>query len=159
MSCTGLLLLPAGMQKEGYVHSLADLYIHILYHSKINFLHQLLKNSRESLEPDLTLSDTSATCTDRGAVALFNLAGVDMLCDFPTKPGVAGLAWLARAVGIQKHMRRVPAWTHSADTCACSRIHAGTDMARSDRNLLCGAVGASLDQGTSALEHLRAGLQ
>lgn len=103
-----LYLIPAGMFDEDYIHRLADLNIHVLYHSKVNPIHQLLEDVKKSLKPDIVLIDARTGFTDMGAVALLDQADLGIICFSPTEQSYAGLKWVVRAASKQRKYNGIP---------------------------------------------------
>ncbi len=103
-----LYLVPAGAYDENYIHRLADLDIRSLYQQEVNPLHQLLKEVKDYLEPDVILIDARTGFTEMGAVALLDQADLGILCFSPTSQSLAGLQWVVKAASKQRSYQGIP---------------------------------------------------
>lgn len=103
-----LYLIPAGAYDEGYIHRLADLDVRALYHREANPIRQLVEDVKRSLDPDIILIDARTGFTDMGAVALFDLADLGMICFSPTRQSYAGLQWVVEAASKQRKCTGIP---------------------------------------------------
>jgi MinD-like ATPase involved in chromosome partitioning or flagellar assembly len=103
-----LYLIPAGEYDEGYVHRLADLDVRSLYQSETNPIHQLLKDVKNTLDPDIILIDARTGFTEMGAVALFDQADLGIICFSPTNQSFAGLEWVVKAASKQRKYHGIP---------------------------------------------------
>ena len=103
-----LYLVPAGEYDEGYVHRLADLNVHSLYQSETNPIHQLIKDVKNTLDPDIILIDARTGFTEMGAVALFDQADLGIICFSPTNQSFAGLEWVVKAASKQRKYNGIP---------------------------------------------------
>jgi MinD-like ATPase involved in chromosome partitioning or flagellar assembly len=103
-----LYLIPAGAYDEGYIHRLADLDVRALYQRETNPIRQLLEDVKRSLDPDIILIDARPGFTEIGAVALFDLADLGIICFSPTKQSYAGLQWVVEAARKQRKYTGIP---------------------------------------------------
>ncbi len=103
-----LYLVPAGEYDEGYIHRLADLDIHILYQRAVNPVRRLLDDIKTQIDPDIILIDARTGFTEIGAVALFDLADLAIICFSPTDQSYAGLQWVVEAARKQRDYRGKP---------------------------------------------------
>jgi MinD-like ATPase involved in chromosome partitioning or flagellar assembly len=103
-----LYLIPAGEYDEGYVHRLTDLNVRSLYQSETNPIHQLLKDVKSTLDPDIILIDARTGFTEMGAVALFDQADLGIICFSPTNQSFAGLEWVVKAANKQRKYHGIP---------------------------------------------------
>jgi len=103
-----LYLIPAGEYNENYVHRLADLNVRSLYQLDINPIHQLLKDVKSTLDPDVILIDARTGFTEMGAVALFDQADLGIICFSPTNQSFAGLEWVVKAASKQRKAYGIP---------------------------------------------------
>jgi MinD-like ATPase involved in chromosome partitioning or flagellar assembly len=103
-----LYLIPAGVNDENYIHRLADLSIRSMYHQEVNPLHQLLKEVKEYLDPDIILIDARTGFTEMGAIALFDQTDLGILCFSPTNQSFSGLQWVVKAASKQRSYQGIP---------------------------------------------------
>jgi MinD-like ATPase involved in chromosome partitioning or flagellar assembly len=103
-----LYLVPAGEYDEGYIHRLTDLDVRLLYQRDVNPIYQLLDDLKEQLDPDIILVDARTGFTETGAVALFDLADLAIICFSPTEQSFAGLRWVVQAARKQRDYRGKP---------------------------------------------------
>ena len=103
-----LYLIPAGAYNEDYVHRLADLDVRSLYQLDVNPIHQLLKDVKSTLDPDIILIDARTGFTEMGAVALFDQADLGIICFSPTTQSFAGLEWVVKAASKQRKAYGIP---------------------------------------------------
>lgn len=103
-----LYLIPTGEYDEGYIHRLADLDMRVFYRSEKNPIHQLLDDIKRVLEPDVILIDARTGFDPTGAVALFDLADLAMICFSPTDQSFKGLKWVVRAARKQYNYNGKP---------------------------------------------------
>lgn len=103
-----LYRVPAGEYDEGYIHRLADLDIRLLYQREKNPIHQLLDDVKTYLDPDVILIDARTGFTEIGAIALFDMADLGIICFSPTDQSFAGLQWVTKAASKQRSYRGLP---------------------------------------------------
>lgn len=103
-----LYLIPAGEYDEGYIHRLADLDVQLLYQRETNPIRQLLDDIRNQLDPDIVLIDARTGFTEIGAIALFDLADLAIICFSPTDQSYAGLQWVIQAARKQRDYQGKP---------------------------------------------------
>ena len=103
-----LYLVPAGEYDEGYIHRLADLDIRLLYQREKNPIHQLLDDVKAYLDPDVILIDARTGFTEIGAIALFDMADLGIICFSPTDQSFAGLQWVVKAASKQRSYHGLP---------------------------------------------------
>lgn len=103
-----LYLVPAGEYNEGYIHRLADLDIRVLYQREKKPVRELLDDVKKYLDPDVILIDARTGFTEIGAIALFDLADLGVVCFTPNEQSFAGLHWVANAASKQRSYRGFP---------------------------------------------------
>ncbi len=103
-----MFIIPAGAYNEDYVHRLADLNVRSLYLREVNPIHQLLKDVKDTLDPDIILIDTHTGLTEMGAVALLGQADLGIICFSPTAQSFTGLELVVQAASKQRKAYGIP---------------------------------------------------
>ncbi len=103
-----LFLVPAGDYDENYIHRLADFDVEKLYRQDPNPIHKLIGDVANYLNPDVILIDARTGFDEVGAVALFDLADLAMVCFTPNEQSYRGLEWVLRAAYKQKQSQGKP---------------------------------------------------
>ncbi len=103
-----LFLIPAGKYDENYIHRLADFEVEKFYRRAPNPIHQLIEDITKHLNPDVILIDARTGFDEVGAVALFDLAHLAMICFTPSEQSYHGLEWVIKAARKQKEIQGRP---------------------------------------------------
>lgn len=106
-----LFLVSAGEYNENYVHRLAELDRRTwqsFYKGEMNPAHQLIKDIKEQVDPDVILIDARPGFNDTGAIALLDLADTGFICFSPTDQSFDGLRWVIRAARKQSDYQGKP---------------------------------------------------
>jgi len=103
-----LFLVPVGEYDENYIHRLADLDMRSFYRSGKNAVKQLIEDIKKQLEPDVILIDARPGFNDVGAISLFDLADMGIICFSPTDQSFEGLRWVVQAARKQQKYQGKP---------------------------------------------------
>ncbi|MEA5579204.1 ParA family protein [Anabaena sp. UHCC 0451] len=103
-----LFLVPVGEYDENYIHRLADLEMRSFYRAGKNAVKQLIEDIKKQLEPDVILIDARPGFNDVGAISLFDLADMGIICFSPTDQSFEGLRWVVQAARKQQKYQGKP---------------------------------------------------